>query len=358
MKNILFAAYSLDYGGIETALITLLKYLANDYDITLMLEKKQGVFLEDLPKNIKVITYEPSTNKITIIRKLLNFIKQTIFKIQYKNKFDFSASFATYSFPCSFVARTASKNSSIWIHNDYLNFYDNNVIRYKKFFNDLKIDKFKKIIFVSNLDRKIFNVEFPYLRGKTYTCNNLIDYEKILKKSNEKVDDFRKKDITTFINIGRHDEQQKKLSRIINATRRLNKEGYKFRVIFVGKGSSSKKYINDAKNIKNIEFLGAKKNPYPYLKDSDCFLMSSQFEGYPVVLVEAMILNKPIVTTNVSDTKDDIENKYGIVVENSEKGVYEGMKEFLDKGFKPEKFSPEDYNKKIIEKLNKIIAKW
>ena len=76
-----------------------------------------------------------------------------------------------------------------------------------------------------------------------------------------------------------------------------------------------------------------------------------------MVLVEAMILNKPIITTNVSDAKDDIENKYGIVVENSEKGVYEGMKEFLDKGFKPEKFSPEDYNKKIIEKLNKIIAK-
>lgn len=357
MKNILFAAFSLDYGGIETALVTLLKYLATEYNITLVLEKKQGVFINDLPKSVKVITYTPSANKIVFVRKIANFFKQIKFRLKYKNKFDFSVSYATYSLPCSFVARQASKNSCIWIHNDYLNFYNNDLIQYKKFFKDLKIEKFKKIVFVSNFDRKIFNAEFPYLIGKTFTCNNLIDYEKIISKSQEKVDDFKKSDLVTFINIGRHDEKQKKLSRIINATRRLNKEGYKFRVIFIGKGSASKQYINEAKNIKNIEFLGAKKNPYPYLKNSDCFILSSKFEGYPVVLVESMILNKPIVTTDVSDVKKDIDGKYGIVVENSERGVYEGMKKFLDNGFTPEEFSPEDFNKKIIKTIKQIINK-
>ena len=182
MKKILFSAYSLDVGGIETALVTLLKYLVKDYDITLVLEKKQGLFLEDLPKQIKIITYTPNGIKIRIIRKTINFIKQTMFKIKYKNKFDFSADFATYSMPASFVARVASKNNAIWIHNNYMNFYDNDIIQYRKFFNSLKIKDFKKIVFVSDLDKKVFIAQFPELAKNAIVCNNLIDYEKIIQK--------------------------------------------------------------------------------------------------------------------------------------------------------------------------------
>lgn len=356
MKKIFFAAYSLDYGGVETALITLLNYLSKeDYDITLCLERKQGVFLDRLPENIKIITYKPATGKNPVIRKIKNFIRQQKFKRKYKNKFDFSASFATYSFPCSFVARCASPNSALWVHNDYMNFYNNDIIQYKKFFNDLGVDKFKKIVFVSDLDRRVFNAEFPQYSKKATTCHNLINYKEILEKADEKIDDFKKKDITTFINIGRHDEKQKRLSRIINATKRLNKEGYKFRVIFIGKGTDTQRYLSMSKNLKNIEFLGAKRNPYPYLKQSDALLLSSQFEGYPVVYVESYVLNKPIITTDVSDAKKDIEGRYGLVCDNSEKGVYEGMKEFLDKGFKPLEFDPEEFNKDIIDNVNKII---
>ena len=115
-------------------------------------------------------------------------------------------------------------------------------------------------------------------------------------------------------------------------------------------------YQNQAKDIQNIEFLGKKSNPYPYLKKSDCLIMSSDFEGYPVVFIESMILEKPIITTNVSDSKKDIKDKFGIVVEKSTKGVYEGMKKYLDNGFNMEKFNPEEFNKNIIEKLKQIIS--
>lgn len=355
MKRILFSAYSLDYGGIETALITLLNYLAPKYDITLVLEKKQGVFLDKVPKSVNIITYEASDIKIGIIRKSVNLIKQLLFKTKYNNKFEFSACYATYSFPCSFVARVASKNSALWVHNNYLNFYNNDLEKYRDFFKNLKAKEYKNIVFVSEFDRNTFVAEFPECSKKAIVCNNLIDYKSILKKSEEKVDDLYKTGKTTFINIGRHDEKQKKLSRIIDATERLNNEGYKFRVVFVGKGSETEIYKKASKKIKNIIFLGAKKNPYPYLKLSDCFLMSSQFEGYPVVLVEAQILGKPIVTTDVSDTKKDIDEKYGIVVENSSEGVYEGMKRFLEEGARSEDFNPEIFNQKIIEKIEKII---
>ena len=389
MKKILFSAYSLDVGGIETALVTLLKYLVNDYDITLVLEKKQGVFLEDLPKEIKVITYTPSSLKFKLIRKVINFVKQLSFKLKYKNKFDFSADFATYSMPASFVARTASKNNAIWIHNNYMNFYDNDINQYRKFFENLKVQEFKKIVFVSNLDKKVFIAQFPELTKSTYVCNNLIDYKKIQKLADEKIpnEDLKKifgedypninlskiskKDaekqskkeinaetkVPIFLNVGRHDEKQKKISRILDATEKLNKNGFKFKVLLVGKGTNTKDYeeIIKEKKLNNVILLGAKKNPYPYFKISDSFLLSSQFEGYPVVFVESEILGLPIITTNVSDSKKDIDGIFGQVVENSEKGVYRGMKNFLEKGLKTEKFDSEKFNQNIIEQIKQII---
>lgn len=357
MKNILFSAFSLDVGGIETALITLLKYLTKEYKITLVLEKKQGVFLKDLPKEIEVITYTPSNIRFILLRKAINYIKRIKFKLKYKNKFDFSADFATYSLSSSFVARTASKNNALWVHNNFMNFYDNNVNQYKNFFNSIKVKEFKKIVFVSEFDKKVFISQFKELEKKAKVCNNLIDYKKIQHKSLEKIE-LEKEKIVTFINVGRHDEKQKRISRIISATEKLNKQGYKFRVLLIGKGTATKQYEEDikSKKINNIFLLGAKKNPYPYFKISDCFILSSQFEGYPVVFVESQILNLPIITTEVSDCKKDIEGKYGIVVENSEKGVYKGMKDYLENGIKIEKFEPEKFNEEIIKKVRGIIS--
>lgn len=355
MKKILLSAYSMDLGGIETALITLLKYLIKDYEITLVLEKKQGMFLEEVPKEVTIIEYTPSKKDNVFLRKIENLKKQIIFSLKYKNKFDFSGCYATYSFPSAFVARSASKNSALWVHNNYMDFYNNNINEYRNFFKKLKINKFKKIIFVSDMDKKIFKASMPEYSKKALMCNNLIDYQKILENSKEKIDDFKKEKIITFINIGRHEEKQKRLTRIIDATKRLNDEGYKFRVIFVGKGIDTRHYMNLSKDIKNIIFLGAKENPYPYLVKSDCLLMSSQFEGYPVVFVESEILEKPIITTDVSDSKKDIEGRYGFVVDNSGNGVYKGMKKFIKEGFKPEHFDPKKFNNDIVEKLKNII---
>ena len=110
-KKVLFSAYTLDVGGIETALVNLLNELVKRYDVTLVLEKKQGIFLNELDKTIKVIAYNPNQSKNTIIRKTVNLLKRIKFIVKYKNKFDFAASFATYSKMGSFCARTASKNN-------------------------------------------------------------------------------------------------------------------------------------------------------------------------------------------------------------------------------------------------------
>lgn len=320
MKKLLFSAHNLDLGGIETALVTLVNYLSNQgYDVTIALEKREGVFLERLHKEIKIIEYNTNTNKNIIIRKSCNLWNRIKFIVKYKNKFDFSASFATYSLASSFMARTASKNSALWGHSDYFTLYQGNTEEVKKFFQDIKVEEFKHIIFVTQKGANTFLEIFPNFKEKTIICNNLIDGENIIKKSHELVEDAQKENIPTFLNVGRHEERAKKLTRIIEATKMLKKENYQFRVLFIGDGEDTDLYKQKVKeeNLEDTIFLlGKKENPYPYFTISDCVILSSEYEGYPVVYLESFVLNKPIITTKVSDY-EQVEKGRGIVVEKN-----------------------------------------
>lgn len=360
MKKLLFAAYSLDLGGIEKALVTLVNSLQKKgYEITIALEKKQGIFLEEIDKSIKIIEYMPDENKNIIKRKINNSLKRLKFIIKYKNKFDFSASFATYSIASSFMSRVASKNACLWGHADYLTLFNGQEDKMKKFFKERKYNKFKNIIFVSKEGKESFIKMFPKMKEKTLVCNNLIDWEKIKQMSKEKIE-IKKEKLTTFANVGRHEERQKRLSRIIESAKKLKEEGYKFRILLIGDGPDKKRYQEEVEKSnlnETIIFLGKKQNPYPYFKVADCIILSSDYEGYPVVFLESFILNKPLITTKVSDYKE-VEGKYGYVAEKNTEDIYKKMKLFLENGFEiKEKFDYKEYNKKILEKLDKIIER-
>ena len=361
MKKILFTACSLDIGGIETALVTLLNYLANTkkYEITLALEEKRGIFLNDLSSDIEVIEYKVSKNKIVLIRKFINMLRQIKFKKKYKNKFDFAACFATYSLPDAFMTLVASENTCIWGHMDYLAQFDGNKEEVKKYFEERNIHKFKNIIFVSNKSRETFLEVFPELEDRTHAINNLIDYKKIINMSNEMGIELEvDKNSTIFVNVGRHDEKQKRLSRIIKASKLLKDSGYKFKVLLVGEGQDTDLYkglVKKYKLEKEILFMNKRRNPYTFYKAANCVLLSSDYEGYPVVFIESMVMGKPIITTDIADT-DEIRDKYGLIAEKNSKDLFMKMKQFIDQGFIiKEKFNPEEFNQNIITKVEKII---
>ena len=361
MKKVLFSAYSLDIGGIETALLTLLNELAKKrkYKITLALEEKQGVFLNDLDKRIKVIQYKPSACKVVFIRKAINLLKQICFFIGHKNRYDFAASYATYSIPGSFVARTASKNNAIWIHSNYKIIYperDN----FRKFFNNLKIDRFKKIIFVSKNSKEAFLQVMSNLENKCLVINNIIDYEKIQKLSEEKIEE-KKDDIPTFLYVGRLTEDDKRISRILDCSRRLRDEKIRHKIYIIGEGKERANYISAVRSFDledTVYMLGKKKNPYPYFKISDYLLLTSEYEGFPVVYNEAKILKLPVITTDVSDAQEIIGTKYGIVVDKNSNAVYAAMKHALEKGLKVKSdFNPKQYNEVNLEMVEVLLDK-
>jgi glycosyltransferase involved in cell wall biosynthesis len=359
MKKLLFAAYSLDIGGIEKALVSLTNKLQEKgYDITIVLEKKQGIFLEELNSKINVIEYQPSESKNIFKRKVANLAKRINFILKYRNKFDFSACFATYSNVASFTARVASENSCLWGHANYLTLFNNQEEEVKKFFEEKKYNKFKHIIFVSKEGKESFINIFPKMKERTLVCNNIIDDKKIIQMSEESIELPKEQEKTTFVNIGRHDERQKRLTRIINAAKRLKEEKYQFQILFVGDGPDNQLYRDIVKK-EELEdvvlFLGKKQNPYPYYKIADCVLLTSDYEGYPVVFLESFILNKPIITTKVSDY-EEVAKGFGIVAEKDEIDIYEKMKLFIEKGFSiNNKFDANHYNEEIIEKLEQIF---
>lgn len=364
MKKLFFATHNLDLGGIETALVTLVNdLLEKGYDITIALEKKEGVFLDRLSNKIKVVEYNTNNNKYVILRKICNLYNRLKFMIKYKNKFDFSASFATYSLASSFMARTASKNSALWCHADYLTLYQGNKKEVRTFFKNVRCEKFNHIVFVSKEGTNSFIEVFPELENKVMTCNNLINGKDIIEKAKqpiieEHIQKIAEEEIPIFLNVGRHDERQKKLTRIIEASKKLKEESFKFKVIFIGDGQDTDLYkqkVNEYQLEDTILFLGRKENPYPYFTISDCIILSSDYEGYPVVYLESFVLHKPIITTKVSDY-EQVEDGRGIVVEKDTQAIYMAMKEFIQNGYELKRpFDDQTYNENIVKTLEAIF---
>ena len=357
MKKLFFASYSLDIGGIETSLVTLLNNLGEKYEITLCLEKKEGIFLNEINKKIKIIEYKPNCSKNIFVQKVKNMLKRVIFILKYKDKFDFSACYATYSLACNFTAKVASSNCALWVHSDYVTIFKNNISKMKEFFENLKYQKYKNIVFVSKTAKNNFNKIMDF--KNTTIIYNLINSKKILKLSKQAITLIRKENYTTFLNVGRHEEVAKRLMRLIEAARELKNNGYPFKILLIGDGQDTTKYKDKVKEYqleKEIIFLGKQKNPYPYFKISDCIILTSDYEGYPVVYQEAFVLGLPIITTDVSDSKQIIENKWGIVTKKNTEDIYNAMKQFCEKGYIiKEEFNSEEFNKQQLEKLENLI---
>ena len=137
-KKLLFTAYNLDLGGIEKALINLLDNIDyNKYDVTLILEKKEGVFLDKINENVIIKELKVSKCKISFIRKIINGFRKFKFSLLNKNRYDFSCCYATYSYSGNKLALIGSSNSMLYVHSNYVDLYKNDKDLAKKYTNVL-----------------------------------------------------------------------------------------------------------------------------------------------------------------------------------------------------------------------------
>ena len=140
------------------------------------------------------------------------------------------------------MARTASKNNALWVHADYLSLSEGDKNKVRFFYENIHHSKYKNIVFVSNEARESYLDFFPERKSSTIVINNIIDFDKIRKESMEKTEIVIDTRLTTFINVGRHYEKQKKISRIIEAAEKLKEDGKKFRILLIGDGENTNDY--------------------------------------------------------------------------------------------------------------------
>lgn len=356
MKKILFFAYTLEVGGAEKVLVDYINTLKDKYEIDLVLLQKKGEFLEKVPDNVTITTLRKNNFQYIFFRYIPFIRKIVINKIANKKDYDVAIGFLEGR-SATWVADIKKKIRKLaWIHND-VNKFDIGIS--EKEIKD-SYSKLDKIITVSEVAKKSFCEKYNFNLDKVEVLYNLIDEKDIIEKSKEEI---KKNEVFTFVNVGKM-RPQKRQDRLIEIAKKLKQENYKFKIQIIGNGPEEEKIKELVKQYKVedvVELLGLKMNPYPYIKQANCVIVSSDFEGYSVAIKEALLLKKAVISTNVCGVSEMFNNgKYGIVSEISTDDLMDKMKKVLDKKINIieieknlENFDCE--NNKIIEKLINLI---
>jgi len=210
-----------------------------------------------------------------------------------------------------------------------------------------------------NKDNLAQKYEIPL--NKFDYCDNVLNPSEIIKQSTEDIDDSNIfKNSKVFINIARL-SPEKDHKKLIRAFSKVAKKHIKSKLIIIGDGplkSELQQLITESSLKKRVLLLGQKFNPMPYLKASDCFVLSSNYEGQGLVLLEAMVLEKPVISTDISGPRSVLKDGLGLLVDNSENGLSNGMFKFLEEGNNiSKKFNYQKYNQDAIEMFNiKVIG--
>ncbi len=326
MKKICFAFNHLQYSdGVARAAIGMANYLATRDDVEVTLRPIYYVDNETRKIISPKIKIKPGLRfYFRGLSKLFNLIPDKMLHnfIFGKNQYDIQIGFQ-HGIATKAVASYPDQDGAlhlVWIHG-----YDER-LSMKKYY--LLADR---LICVSkqNADRLYQDLECSH---SVDYCYNPIDDRAVHNNGKEQLD-IERDESPLFITVGRH-SQEKGYLRLIDIVARLKNEGYIFKIWFVGDGPQHNELIEKVANKKledYIYFSGAQSNPHKYTSRADVFICSSFSEGYSTACTEAIMLGIPVITTNVSGAKEIIESSgAGLLVENNEEALYEGMKQILD----------------------------
>ena len=167
-----------------------------------------------------------------------------------------------------------------------------------------------------------------------YVLYNTLNVEEIRAKALETDDGklFRDGEVN-LVSVGKL-APVKGYDRLASVHKRLRADGYPCHVYILGEGKERKaleQYLAENGLESSFSLLGFRENPYRYVKEADLFVCSSRREGFSTAATEALILGTPVCTTDVSGMREMLgDNEYGLITENSEEALYEGIKRLLD----------------------------
>ena len=344
-------------GGAEKSLVNLLNLIDyKKYTVDLLLFKQEGLFLTQIPKEVRLL---PLTSSLRYAYKIdmgmfgslsgfktgmLRLMGTVVCKVLYKEKagqqrwvkcykhclpnlegkYDIAVGFLEGEASYYVIDKVNAEKKILWIHNDFneIKKYEDAKI-YEKYFQ-----KADSVVSISDKCVQILKQNYPALVDKFYCLPNLTSGSLLKKMSEEfEVSEF---EINQFnvLSIGRL-TRQKGYDIAIDAVKILKEKYSDIHWWIIGAGELEeqlKKQVKDNELEEYITFLGLKANPYPYIRSCDLLVQPSRWEGKSVVLDEAKILAKPILATNYSTIKDQLKDeKEGLITDISPNAIAEGI---------------------------------
>ena len=195
-------------------------------------------------------------------------------------------------------------------------------------------DRFDRIIGVSEGVRRTFLKVLP-VKAPMQVLYNTNESSAIIRRSKELVDDglFIDSEIK-LVGVGKL-LKHKGFDRMARIVKRLDSEGYPVHLYALGVGplrDELERYRVKNHLEEKITLLGYQTNPYKYVSKCDLFVCASFAEGFSTAATEALIVGTPVCSVEVSGMKEMLgeHNEWGIVTENNEEALYQGIKDLLD----------------------------
>ncbi len=343
MKKLIFCLQRMTMGGVEKELITVLKKIHADYRITLLLlYQEEPEMLAEIPDDVTVTILDIDkgyycSGAAQMVRRRLKkgklfeaaslVVKQAL-RIGMvganlnldgipspEDSYDAAICYHIHSpIVLRYVAEKIQADKKVaWIHNDFFT-TGYPIHRLRKY-----VEQYDEFVAVSKKVENEFRECCPWYQGGISTAYNYMDADEILALSEEPIEDavFTDETDVRLLTVGRFAEQ-KGIDLAIEACAMLKKKGLAFHWFLIGYGEQENEYrrmIDRYDVADRFTILGKRTNPYSYMKQCDICVQPSRHEAYPLVILEAKILRKPIVCTDFDGADEQIENgKNGIIV--------------------------------------------
>ena len=363
MKKILFVHYAFELGGICSSLVNLISEISkhSEFDISLMVLNGDNPKAVNLPLNCKVVRTPfllqvISQNFANIRRckekKVLRFVLFFLTRIvrRFVGKIRLVELVAkctklsdTYDFAIAFANDTYGKESNCilcgcnqfvkngitslkkyaWIHAIPEQIGYNADIIYKTY------SGFDKVVSCNKTCRDLFVQMAPDFEAKAFFVHNLINVISIKEKAKEINPYMVYGDVINIVTVARLENSTKRLDRIPKVMELLvssTDRHYIWHIVGDGPDREVLKEEIAQKGLSKVVLLhGSQKNPYPFISNADVYVQTSDYEAMPMVILEAECLGVPIVTTNYPAAEEMVGERYGIVVDKSVMGIYNGI---------------------------------
>lgn len=339
--KVLFRHRSMEMGGVEKVILSMLNNLNKEqFEMTICLNINQGELRNEFPEHVRkvfIANGKEDFSKNSFIQKLQLAKRKLKLQNAQKNpevadkllqeKFDveIAPTYAAFSSVLNSINKDSKKIG--WFHSDIT------LPKLQPLVPGIlmQIPQFDYFIFGSQQTKDILIETYPNLKiPQNQVILNAIPIEELKRKAEAFVPEFPDKPV--FVSVARL-HSRKGFHKLIDAHAQLLRDGFDHHIIVIGDGDEKenlKKQVESLGVTKSFEFLGSLLNPYPYVKNADFFILPSESESWPLIIADSLILQKPIISTNVGGIPEMINHEEtGYLIKYDTQEMYKAMKKFL-----------------------------